>query len=276
MKCILKLIIIASTVTFLYGCKKTADLPLESNNELEISKSQIQNLSNPFDSQGEVHNRFLDYFFQATKSSKVINREKLLKVTQEFYFVNKLDFMDSQVKAYGQLFDTYHQIEIGRPGPVLPPNLCRWFPSICDILTPSPTFPGLPTNFLSDENGGSSTDRTLEFIQKVKELEDYVLKNEKLTQEQQNARLTQYAIARYSAAYWHNVKYIQKDKSPSYGSFQDLAAYPNSSCHTCDVVRADSGGGVVSAIIEGVSPGPGAALASAAAVLQDSWNWSWH
>src|SRR5690606_6884890 len=132
-------------------------------------------------------------------------------------------------------FDTYAEMGIGGPAPTFPANFCRWFPGICDIFTPSPTFPyGLPLPMLSKDNGGTSTDRTLKFIEAVKEIENKILNDKTLSEEQQKALLNQQAIARYSAGYWHNVNAIQKDKSGYYDAFQNVEAAKV--CHTCDVV----------------------------------------
>ncbi|TJZ60012.1 hypothetical protein FAZ15_14095 [Sphingobacterium olei] len=275
MKTLQNLIAIALLgVVTLTSCQKD-DLPGAQVEEREISAKQLQNSKNPYDEEGALHNAFLDHFIAKSDGKKEMNPEKMLEIYASFYAANDMEFGEEQVAGYHKLFEVYGEMNIERPISSLPPNLCRWFPIICEILTPSPTFPyALPTGLLNAENGNNSTERTLKFIQAVKDIEGKILADKELSDEKRKALLNQYAVARYSAGYWHNVSAIQKGRSGYYESFQDaeIAAL----CHTCDIVGADAAGAVVGALVGGVGAGPGAAIASSAAALEKAWNWFWN
>ncbi|SFC59007.1 hypothetical protein SAMN05421747_115100 [Parapedobacter composti] len=275
MKNLLNTIAIALISLFIFtSCDKADDIPMEKK-EREISNTQMQNPKNPYDKEGEQHNAFLDYFIAKADGSKEMNREKMLKIYADFYASQKMEFGDEQIAGYGELFDAYSEMNIGVPSSNFPPQFCRWFPVICDILTPSPTFPyPLPLGLLNEDNGGTSTDRTLTFIDAVKENEAKILADKELSEEQQKALLNQHAIARYSSGYWHNVSAIQQGKSGYYEAFQE--AHAAKVCHTCDVVGADAAGAAVGALVGGVGAGPGAGIASGAALLEKAWNWFWN
>ncbi|WP_196937443.1 hypothetical protein [Sphingobacterium pedocola] len=275
MKTLQNLILIALLSTFtLTSCQKD-EIPGSKVEEREISTKQMQNGKNPYDEQGVLHNAFLDHFIAKADGKKEMNPDKMLSIYASFYAANKMEFGDEQIAGYQKLFNAYGELKIGRPVPPFPLNFCRLFPAICDILTPSPTFPfALPTGLLNGQNGDSSTERTLKFIEAVKMTEANILADKELSEDHKKVLLNQHAIARYSAGYWHNVSAIQKGKSGYYDDFQDadIAAL----CHVCDVVGADAAGAAVGALVGGVGAGPGAGIASGAAVLEKAWNWFWN
>jgi len=240
--------------------------------EKEITVEQMSNPDNPYDEEGAIHNKFLDYFVKATAEDSAISRDQIAVVIRNFYEENGMKYGDEQMRAQSQVFEVYTQLGIGNPQTVFPrpiDGFCEQFPIICDILNPTgPFIPYLLQNGdLDDENGGTSTDRTLKFIETTKEQEAKVLADRELSDEHRNGLLVQYAVARYSAGYWHNVKSIQQEESGYYNDFAEaeLAA----DCHVCDVVGSDAGGAGVGALIGGpVGGGIGAGVASAASVIE--------
>lgn len=275
MKNLLNTIAIALIALFMFtSCDKTDEMPVEQQ-EREISNAQMQNSKNPYDKEGELHNAFLDYFIAKADGRKEMNREKMLVIYTDFYTAQKMEFGEEQIAGYQQLFDIYAEMNEGERHWSFPPQLCRWFPALCFVLTPSPTFPHLlPVGLLEEGNGATSTERTLKFIDAVKENEANILADKELSEEQRKALLNQHAIARYSSGYWHNVSAIQQGKSGYYEAFQEADAAKV--CHTCDVVGADAAGAAVGALVGGVGAGPGAGIASGAALLEKAWNWFWN
>jgi len=267
-------VLLISALSFT-SCNKAEDVEVVQKVEVELNNKQMQNEKNPQDHEGAMHNTFLDFFSKSFDGTKEMNQDKLLKLYSEFHTSQKIAFGDEQIKGYKKLFETYDMMAMGRPIPVLPPSLCRWFPAICDLLSPSPTFPfGLPVGLLNEDNGGTSAERTLKFIEQIKVNEAKLIADKSLSEEKRKALLSQHAVARYSAGYWHNVNAIHKSKSPYFEPFQseDIQAI----CHTCDVVGADAAGAAVGALVGGVGAGPGAGIASGAVVLEKAWNWFWN
>ncbi|MFA5669101.1 MAG: hypothetical protein WC967_07645 [Balneolaceae bacterium] len=241
--------------------------------EIEIKTEQIQNAKNPYDEEGQIHNKFLDYFVEATAKDTAVDQKRALVLIENFYAQNEMELGREQIQGFNQLFEAYSELGLGLPGPIFPTPtdiLCRWFPTVCDILNPSgPFLPyALNNDDLGEENGGTSTERTLKFIETTKAQEAMVLESKELDDEHRNALLAQYAIARYSAAYWHNVENIQQQKSGYYTSLIESDNAIASKCHTCDVVGADAAGAAVGSVVPGVGTGVGAGVASAAAAIE--------
>lgn len=239
--------------------------------EREITAEMMKNPKNPYDEKDETHNKFLDYFAEATAKDTAIDQKQLPLIIEKFYAQNKMEFGGEQMQGYEQLFDTYSKLGLGMPGPIFPrptDYLCRVFPTLCDILTPNGPFrPFLAQGGdLDDENGGTSTERTLKFIETTKAQEAKALESKELDDEHRKAILSQLAVARYSAAYWHNVVSIQKEESAYYKPFTEVEAA--AICHVCDVVGADAAGAVVGSLVPGVGTGVGAGVSSAASVIE--------
>lgn len=253
----------------------------EEPKETEITAEQMRNSESPYDEEGAMHNKFLDYFVEATAEDTAITQERAAIVIEEFYADNEMEFTGEQMQGYGQLFEAYTDLGMGMgsPGMTFPSptdELCRLFPVLCDILNPTgPFIPfALQTDILNEENGGTSTERTLRFIETTKKQEAQVMASSELGDEHKNALLSQYAIARYSAAYWHNAEFIQQEESGYYDSIVDADSDGDAlACGTCDVVEADAAGAVVGSLVPGVGTGAGAGVASAAAALEKLWEW---
>ncbi len=254
---------------FMTSCEKNDGAEIVPEKEVEISNKEMANDKNPYDKTGAIHNEYLDFFIKNVNTSEEINLDRVLLITEKFYAENELDYGGDEKERYVALFNTYAEAqEIG--GPVID-YICRQYPWICDIITPSPFNPLPDFNFLSSSNGGTSTDRTLEFIEKVKSAEVKLINDERLEGKELETVLNYFAVARYSAAYWHNVAYVQKGRSPWHGPFTEAEAAE--ACHVCDVVGADAAGAVVGGIAGPVGAGVGAGVASAGAVLEKLWRW---
>lgn len=266
------------SVVLLASC---ADINSETNTdepkEREITAQQMRNSESPYDEEGAMHNKFLDYFVEATAEDTAITQQRATIVIENFYADNDMEFTGEHSQGYSQLFEAYTELGLGLPGPIFPTptdELCRWFPVLCDIFNPTgPFIPfALQTDILNEENGGTSTERTLNFIETTKKQEARVMASTELEDEHKNALLAQYAVARYSAAYWHNAEFIQQEKNGYYDSIIEADAVAQA-CNTCDVVGADAGGAAVGALIGGpVGAGIGAGVASAAAIIE-IWFW---
>ncbi len=249
------------------SCDKKETQQMKPKAEKEITAEQMKNSSNPYDKEGELHNRFLDYFIAKTDVKNEMNRDKVYVIYEGFHKENKLEFGDKESSGFGDLMDAYSELSIG--GPYIDLDICKQFPALCNITG---TGPYNPLEILIPSDGTTSTERTLTYIKQIAGEEAKVLRNEELEDDQKKALLNYYAVARYSSAYWHNVANIQKSKSGWYDSFSqgDVAAL----CHTCDVVGADAAGAAVGALVGGpIGAGVGAGVASGAAVLEKLWNW---
>lgn len=253
------LLVLFSSLMFVSCDESSLSSGPEQSPEEKILAKQMAYDKNPYDKEGAMHNEFLDYFITHKDSTK-----ELLDIYAKFYHSKDMEFGDEQMAAYRELFQTYRQIpSIGGP---YTETFCEKYPRFCDILTPSPTFP-IPIALLGENNGDTSTERTLQFIKAVKTNENQIIADKGLSDRQRKALLTQHAVARYSAGYWHNVTAIQKEESGYYGPFQ------KSEAALIDVVAADELGAIVGGIIGGpAGAGYGAASFSIAAVLENFWS----
>lgn len=238
------------------SCKKEEGIKIAAEKEVEISTKKMANDKNPYDNSGALHNEYLDFFIKRINTSEEINLDKTLLLTEEFYREKKMDFGSEAKERYTTMFDTYAESqEIGRP---IIGWLCKLFPELCEYLKP------VLFSILDPSHGGTSTDRTLKFIEAIKAQEEIVMNTEQLEREDVEILLNYYAVARYSAGYWHNVAYVQKEKSAWHGPFTE--AQVEARCHTCDVVKGDADGATVAGPV-------GAGVASAAIVLEKIWRW---
>lgn len=241
------------------SCDKKETAQIKPKAEKEITVEQIKNSKNPYDKEGEIHNKFLDYFIAKTNGKNDMNREKVYVIYESFHKESKIEFGDEERKSFGPLMDALSELSIG--GPYIDLNICKRFPALCNLTG---TGPYNPSETLAPTDGTTSTERTVAYIKQLAELEAKVLNNEVLKDDQKKDLLSYYAVARYSSAYWHNVANIQKSKSGWYDSFSEANAV--APCHTCDVVQADANGSTVAG-------GIGAAIASAAVVIEKTWSW---
>ncbi len=247
-------------LTLITSCKKETATS-DPKAEKEITSAQMKNSSNPYDKEGELHNKFLDYFITKADLKKDINRDKIFVIYEGFHNENKMVFGDVQIREFGIFMDSFSQLNIG--GPYKNLNLCKQYPALCNVTG---TGPYNPLEMLIPTDATTSTDRTLAYIKAIAEEEAKVLRNDKLEDEVKKDLLHYYTVARHSSAYWHNVAKIQKSKSGWHDSFTqgEVAAL----CHVCDVVGADAAGGAIGG-------GIGAGVASGAAVVEKLINWFW-
>lgn len=239
--------------------------------EKKITLNQMQNPDNPYDEQGKIHNEFLDYAAKAIDigSTKEMTSKTTLDLVKRFYTLKQMNLGARQMKAYEELFRNYAESGIGNDGGVsaLKSQWCEYFPGLCDILRTC-----LPTILLSKTNGGTSTGRTLKFIDSVKQVERKIFLDKGYTDKERKALLSLASVARFSAGYWHNVAKIKKENSPYYKSIQVLAL---SDCPACDVVMGDAVGAAVGSAIPAVGTGAGAAIGSLAVATAKIINWLW-
>lgn len=221
--------------------------------EKEISSKQMAFEKNPQDKDGAEHNAFLDYFGKNVNLSAEVNSDIVMKSVKGFHEKNNMEFGDEELYRYTTIIEEIKVQQIG--GPATEYDICKRYPGICDLMDRLQS--ELPTQMLDASNGGTSTKRTLGFIERLKAEETKVMADTKLSDEEKEAALSFYSIARHSAAYWHNVAHVAKDRSPWFDSFN---AEVEAKCHTCDVVAADAAGSIF---------GPwGAGIASAAVVVE--------
>lgn len=203
---------------------------------------------------GVLRNEYLDFFIKNANITKEMNLDKTLLLTEEFYREKKMNFGGEERERYITMFETYAEAQkIGNPVIEL---LCKRFPRLCEYLKP------FLFSILDPSHGGTSTERTLKFIEAVKEQEEKVMNTEQLKREDVEILLYYYAVARYSAGYWHNAIYVQKEKSAWYDPFTEAQA--EARCHTCDVIKGDADGSTVAGSI-------GAGIASVAIVIEKIW-----
>lgn len=254
------------TLFLITSCDKKEAQQIKPKTEKEITAEQMKNSNNPYDKEGELHNKFLDYFIAKADGEKEMNRDKLFVIYEGFHNENKLEFGDEGNRGFSSLMDAFSELGIG--GPYLELDICKKYPAICNITG---TGPYNPVEILAPTDGTTSTERTLSYIKEIAGEEAKILRDEKVEDEQKKALLNYYAVARHSAAYWHNVINVQKSKSAWYDSFSqgeaDVAAI--------DIIVADAVGAGIGVAVAGVGVGPGAGIASSAAALYNLWKWVW-
>lgn len=224
--------------------------------EKEISNKEMAYEKNPYDKGGEIHNDFLDHFIKNFKSSEEINSDELFNHVKSYFEKNKMEFGEEEQSNYFEAMKGYSDLKIGTTP--ISVNLCRYFPYICDLLTPSPFNPQMLS--INNSNGGTSTSQTLSFIANVKKEEDKTMADKKMSDEDKRILLSYYSVARHSAGYWHNVNSIEKGSSPwsKHVNTTRPAAFK-------DVVAADAAGTAVGNWLGG--PGLGDVLGGIASAL---------
>lgn len=234
------------------SCDKE-EAKISPEQEKEISTREMAFDKNPQDKNGAEHNAFLDYFGQHVDLSAEVNSDIIMNIVKGMHEKNNMEFGDEELYRYTSIIEDIKVQQIGGPATEYDP--CKRYPGICDILDALQT--QLPNQMLDESNGGTSTKRTLNFIEKLKADEIKIMADTKLSDEERKAALSFYSIARHSAAYWHNVAHVAKEKSPW---FDSITAEQAAICHTCDVVAADAAGSIF---------GPwGAGIASAAVTIE--------
>ncbi len=267
MKNLLKTTMGAAVVLLLVSsCKKEEKLQIDT--EKEITSAEMQNKANPYDNEGVMHNKFLDYFAANAGDLKKVNKDKAQQIFQGFMTSNKMQYGDEESGALNEVIGMYAKLGAGSPKFIN--NIAAQYPDWRELL--KSTGPYNPNQIVDPRDAASGLPtgkRMHSYIKDVKDEESTILNNSKLSDEQKAVSLKYYAIARHSAAYWSNVINVQKEKSPYYRLIMDAQAEPSRLCVTCDVIGSDAAGAVVGAIFGGpVGAGVGAGVASVASILE--------
>lgn len=230
--------------------------------EAEITVRQAANPNNPLDKTGAGHNEFLDYYILHADADTHLDAGRLFEIAEGFMREQHMDLDERGARNLAMFVERMSGslAETGSPVQALIncDNIPEW---LCDIVNPGPTFPyPVPVNFLADA-GGTATEKTLRLIDAVKLLDNDIGHDRELSTEQRAALLNGNSTARYSAMYWHNVKYIHKGKS---GYYNDKENEANALPPLRDIVKADIIGAKISGYF-GVHPIIGGGLASAVA-----------
>lgn len=244
MKNLIKTTIAALLVfTMTTSCKK--DKEEDFSIERQISAKEMSNESNKYDNIGQKHNAYLDAF---AKSDGKTDVESLIKVSTEFFKDDKNEETAATIRASSEIYAQVQAEVQSIGGPYRPIDLCKRFPSLCNIFNPFPG-PYNPFDILNSSNGGTSTDRTLKFIAELKATEAKIMATD-VKESEKAAVLAYYATARHSAAYWHN-NLIASNKSPWYNAnlAAQFAKYPK------DIIGADADGATIGGIL-GTGFGP--------------------
>lgn len=243
-------------------CDVDDDTPPEK--EKAITALQMSNPDNPFDAEGAAHNDFLDYFIaNADLSQSEWDRDDWFAILESYHASKGQVFTTEFQDYYDQFINVYK--EAGAiPCANWPYDICLCLPWLCDwIITGLPLLPFT----LPDPNSSETEyERNLAFIGELKFLELQVLEDDSLSTATRDVYLKYYAVARYSAGYWHNVINVEQAESQWY-ELLDLNS--GRQCVSCDIINADAAGAAVGALIAG-PPGAlaGAAAASAAVAVE--------
>lgn len=228
--------------------------------EVEITERQAANPNNPLDKTGAGHNEFLDYYILHADADTYLDAGRLMEIAKGFMQEQRIE-LDEKGERNLSVFVEKMTSSLAATGSPLQAlincdNIPKW---LCDIVNPGPTFPyPVPVDFLADD-GGTATEKTIRLIDAVKLLDNDIENDRELSEEQRTALYTGNTTARYSAMYWHNVKYIQKGRSGYYNEKENEA---NALPPLRDIVRADVIGAKISKYF-GVHPAVGGGLASA-------------
>lgn len=245
--------------------------------EKAITAQQMQNDKNPFDNEGVMHNKFLDYIGKEMADDTTRSIDRLNMIIERFYTQNNMEFTREDMQMYSTVFDVFKELNIGGPVQEYPfvelaESLCSQYPEVCDLLSPTGPYNPYeaPSDILQENEETTSTERTLKFIDSTKEIETKLMRDKTLEDLQKNAILAKLSVARHSAGYWHNASYIQKGDNPY---FEDWLDVQKLACGTCDVIQTDAAGAAIGGLFGGL-PGAGivGGVASAAAVVE-IWFW---
>ncbi|WP_162340169.1 MULTISPECIES: hypothetical protein [Cyclobacterium] len=232
------------------------------NSERLITNAETENRSNEWDITGQLHNDFLDFFITRDDFENSAFRSNLLEITREFYSINNLPYNGNEINA---TFDVFQEMEndgvdVGIVLDNQSSTGCDYIPTLCDLFPFNP-FPIPDFNFITS---GNNTDKVLDFIERTKELENDVLKNDSFSEEQKAVLLESYAVSRYSHQYWHNQE-VLGNESQWVDSIREIDVIEQA----CSVCKADFVGAVT-----GAFTGPGALIgAGAASAAQAYANW---
>lgn len=251
------------------ACKKEEDRQVNQV-EQEISAAQMQNKNNSYDQIGILHNKFLDYFSQNVPAEGNVNFDAFLNIYTKFAADNQIDFDDTQRRTLNSSYGTFLEM-LGPNNDIsnINPEMCKRFPALCNITG---TGPYNPNGLLDKSSGGTSYERTLKYIDAIRDIEKKVIASKDITEDDRNAILAYYTVARHSAAYWHNVENAYREKSYWYNTEANSEANALRPCQQCTIVNADVTGAIVGAVAGPVGSLGGAVIFSTAAAL---WSWKW-
>lgn len=271
MKNLLKITLTAAVgLLLMSSCKKEEAITL-TETEKEITATEMANPENPYDNEGKIHNRFLEYFITNVGDANKIDQDRLNMIYEGFATANKMQYGQDETGHFNELVGMYVKLKAGKPDFI--ENASKQYPDWRELL--NSTGPYNPNQIASprDPASGLPTGKRMRmYIQDVKNEETNILKNKELNDEQKAVYLKYFSVARHSAGYWNNVINIEKEKSPYYKSIMDAQNQPAALCATCDIIGADASGAVVGAIFGGpVGAGVGAGIASAAAAIEIFW-----
>lgn len=269
MKNIIKLGTFMLSLFIMTACNKNEDTKISST-EKEISLSQMENKANRLDQTGKLHNQFLDYFAANVDSkNNDLNIEDLISIYSKFARENQVNFDDEQRSNLSSAYNTMREM-MGKESKLenISLDICKRFPAICDITGTGPYNPN-PINILANTTGETSYDRTLKYIESIKDIENKVLASKEFNEKDMETILAFYSVARYSAAYWHNVQYVSQKSSYWFNENDAKAVRP---CTNCNVVNADVTGAIVGALA-GPWGSLGGAVVFSAAAKNMGWRW---
>lgn len=234
----------------------------------EITAEQIENPDNPYDDTGETHNDFLDFFIEQAESNKNkgMDTRQVVRIVENFYAANDARFTDEEYKAYSNLIDTMNSIGIKPGWPNISAEICKYIPTLCDGGSTGPYNPAPSFDALNNDDGVSSTDAVLKHIEQSIASEERLMANE--DDKEKEVKLSEFSVARYSAAYWHNTLVQGKENDKGY---YDSLVEAQEICGDC-IVRADAMGVLVGLNTPGLTPHVTSAIFSIYALLDDMIN----
>lgn len=206
------------------SCSKNDDdevLAPDTQNEKAITQAEMQNNSNPFDGQREMFNGFLKVLAnngdlggwdvsQLTQFngdlggwdvSQIANYNGDLGGWDVSQIIDQaMDYNEENGKASGDVAreSLFMQIEgISGMGVFSPIDDCLWRPDRCRLFK-------LAIAVLDSSNGGTARDRTLNFINSIRDQEAEIQGNGEIEQTEKDMLLISLSIARQAAGYWFN------------------------------------------------------------------------
>lgn len=260
-KCFAAALAIGMVFSFIQ-CDLLPDPPVEK--EKAISTMQMSNPANPFDADGVAHNDFLDFFIaNADLSQSEWDRDDWFAILESYHGSRGQAFTTEFQDYYDQFINVYKEAYT-IPCPNWPRSICQCLPWLCDIIILD--LPFLPLTAPDPNSDVTEYERNLAFIEEVKILESQVLEDDSLSMATRDVYLKYYAVARYSAGYWHNVINVEQELNPWF-EYLDLSGGRESELN--DILAADAAGAAIGALLGG-PPGAlaGAAAASAGAALE--------
>ena len=245
MKSLLKVSLAMMLAIFLVtSCIEDKD---EADNQKEepITKAEMQNNANPYDEQGVMYNGFLHAIATEGQGiggwdvskladfrkgiggwdvsklalsngdkggwdvSKIAissgdkggwDVSKLVSFAMGFTGDNGKDNSDLAQRRLSTQLKVFSDLKV-----ISPVLECQLYPERCKYFTNS------VIHMLDASNGGTAHDRTLKYINAVRDLEAKILIDDKMNNAEKDGFLVSYSIARYAAGYWYNESRISDE-----------------------------------------------------------------